>query len=86
MSMKRISGSGCVSNTVRAGLAQRRLDKAQEGKTFTVYQIKKDGSLYTKPSQNHMGHTLFTLEEATAHVKSLENLNPGKKWIVKKVG
>ena len=86
MSMKKISGSGCVSNSVRAGLAQRRRDKAQEGKTFEVYQIKKDGNFYAKPSQNHLGHTRFTMKEATGYVRHLENLNPGRKWVVKEVG
>ena len=81
--MKRISNSGCVSNTVRAGLMQRRLNKAQEGKMFVIYQLKKDGNLYAKPHKDYTGHTRFTFEEATRIVERLEGYNPGKKWIIK---
>ena len=81
----RISNSGCVSNTVRAGLAQKHLNKAQEGKTFEVYQLKKDGTLYAKPTKEYNDHTRFTQAEAAELVKRLEKLNQGKKWVVKEI-
>ena len=84
--MRRIGNSGCVSREVYGALNQRHSSKAQEGKTFAVYKVKKDGNLCAKPAQNHLGHTRFTQEEATNYVRHLEDLNPGRKWVVKKVG
>jgi hypothetical protein len=73
-------GSACNTNAARRDFKTARMAKNQAGKTYEIFQVKKGGGLYQKPSRDLNGYTRFTLDEAAALKTRWEELNPGSKW------
>lgn len=65
---------------------QHRRDQsnAARGADYVVYGLLKSGARASKPTSKPNGNPRMTEQEANEYKSYLEQLNPGKKWVVVK--